>query len=142
MNSSTMTPILVGLLCAISCLAQPAVIGAGANDRLSAAASVLRTTHSLGGEPLAGVRITVHPLDGAADRAATSGADGAFTVTGLMPGRYELQASKDGFTSPAGKTVELAANENLNANIDFQDTLKPGSAPPAPPVVAPAEPPA
>jgi hypothetical protein len=83
----------------------------------------------------------VHGSERAADRTANSGDDGAFTVAGLEPGKYELKASKDGFASPPTKTLVLAANESFNANIDFQQPL-PAGATPTPAAAAPPAPPA
>jgi hypothetical protein len=137
--------IFVGVLCAATCFAQPAAVSTELDESSPAAANILGTTRGPGGEPLAGVQVVVHALEGGSDRAATSGDDGAFTVAGLKPGRYQLTASKDGFASPPEKTVELAANESLSAGIAFQDPVKPAAPPaaaPAPPATAPATPPA
>jgi hypothetical protein len=134
-------PIFLGLLYTTTCIGQPAAAGIEADETSSAAADILGTTRGPAGEPLAGAQIIMHALDGGADRSTTSGDDGAFLLTGLKPGRYELQASKTGFASPPEKTVELAANESFNANIDFQDT-KPGSAGPSAPTAATTAPPA
>jgi hypothetical protein len=131
----------VGLFYAASCFAQPAAVTAESGDVSSAAANILGTVRGPAGEPLAGVQVAAHALDGDSGRAATSGDDGAFALTGLKPGRYELQASKDGFASPADTTVELAASETFSATIDFQDTVKAPSTAPVAPAATPAAPP-
>ncbi len=136
-------PILIGLLYATTCLAQPSAVSLDVSDA-SPVASILGTVRGPGGQPLAGVQVTVHAADSGADRVANSGGDGAFQVTGLTPGRYELKASKDGLADPPAKTVELAANESLSANIDFQGSAQSPSATPAAPAAptAAAAPPA
>jgi Putative beta-barrel porin-2, OmpL-like. bbp2/Carboxypeptidase regulatory-like domain len=125
--------ILLGTVYAVSCCAQPAAVSTGSDESSSTAANILGTTRGPAGEPLAGAQVIVHALDGPADHAAVSGDDGAFTVTGLKAGRYELKASMDGFASPPGKTVDLAASESLNLNIDFQDSAAKPVAPAPPP---------
>jgi hypothetical protein len=134
--------IFVGVLYAATCFAQPAAVSTELDESSLAPSNIRGTTRGPGGEPLADVQVIVHALNGGAGRAATSGDDGAFTVAGLTPGRYELMASKDGFVSPPENTVELAANESISVNIAFQDPAKPASAtPPAAPAVAPVAPP-
>jgi hypothetical protein len=123
--------ILIGAVYAVSCFAQPVALSTGTDESSSADANIFGTTRGPAGEALAGAQIIAHALDG--DHAAISGDDGAFRVTGLKPGRYELKASKAGFASPPGKTLDLAANESLNANIDFQDSAAKPVAPAHPP---------
>jgi hypothetical protein len=134
--------IFVGVLYAATCFAQQAAVSTELDESSLAAAKIRGTTRGPGGEPLADVQVIVHALNGGAARAATSGDDGAFTVAGLTPGRYELMASKDGFVSPPENTVELAASESISVNLAFQDPAKPApAAAPAAPAVAPAAPP-
>jgi hypothetical protein len=83
------------------------------------------------GLPVADARVFVHSLEASTDLTAVSGADGSFAVTNVNPGRYELTASKGGFTDSQSLTVEVAAGQSLNHDV----SLGPASpATPAPPV--------
>jgi len=75
---------------------------------------------------VAKVRITAHNLNTGADHTALSGSDGAFTVSGLEPGQYQVAAAKDGFLTST-TNVEVAAPET--AAVDF---LLTADTPPAP----------
>ena len=61
--------------------------------------------------PVAGARVIAHGGDlGSADQVATSDATGAFTVSGLRPGTYSLDASVAGWTGrhSGSVTVDIA----------------------------------
>jgi protocatechuate 3,4-dioxygenase beta subunit len=47
-------------------------------------------------EPIQGAKVTLMPLSGAAT-VATSGEDGKFSISGLKPGTYQLNATQTGF---------------------------------------------
>jgi hypothetical protein len=66
------------------------------------------TRDSASGQPVAQAQIIAHNLDKNTDRTASSGADGAFSIANLEPGRYEVAAMKDGYLKSSAK-VEVAA---------------------------------
>ncbi|MDO8680016.1 MAG: choice-of-anchor D domain-containing protein [Acidobacteriota bacterium] len=65
---------------------------------------------------LAGVRVTI--LDGAnAGKAATTGADGRYSITGVVNGGYTVTAALAGYTS-AAVPVGIDGNTTLNIRLD------------------------
>jgi hypothetical protein len=65
------------------------------------------TSNSANGQPVAQVRITAHNIDKGTDTTAISGPDGAFSISSLEPGQYQLAAARDGFNTSTS-TVEVA----------------------------------
>lgn len=112
--------IAAGLLTG-ACFGQPAPGGAPADEELSAetelSGSVSGVTRGPSGEPLPGASVVVHAADGGGDRVATSDGDGTFAVNALKPGQYQLKAMKDGFVSSPESVVEVAANQNMQADL-------------------------
>jgi hypothetical protein len=84
---------------------------------------------------VAKARITAHNVSTGFDRSAISGSDGAFTMPGLEPGRYQVAAVAHGF-APSTANVEVAAP--ATARVDFLLTADAAPAPAAKP--APAAP--
>jgi hypothetical protein len=74
-------------------------------------------TRDITGQPLPRVQVIAHSVDPYTSRTVVSGSDGAFTVENLKPGHYQLMASKEGFVSSSGTTVELAERQNLRVEI-------------------------
>jgi hypothetical protein len=71
--------------------------------------------NSATGQPVPNAKITVHSVDKGTDRTAVSGADGAFAVADLEPGRYEITAAKDGFEkSSANIQVAPLATDRID----------------------------
>ena len=68
------------------------------------------------GEPVEGATVTA-TLSGARARRATSGADGAYRITGLRAGRWTLRASRVGFTSGSAEIAVAAGGE---ATVDLR----------------------
>jgi hypothetical protein len=66
---------------------------------------------------LALAQVTVHSVERNGDRTVVSSSEGVFVVENLEPGRYQLTAKKDGFTSSPAITVELAAQQSLRVDI-------------------------
>ena len=69
------------------------------------------------GSPVAAATVVARNLDANTDRTAVSGVDGAFRVTNLMPGRYELTAKKDGAGIAPPTIVQLAAEQSLTVDV-------------------------
>ena len=84
-------------------------------------------TRDAEGSPIAAATIVARNLDENTDRSALSGADGAFEVTGLAPGRYELTAHKDGAGIAPAINFRLAARQSLATDIRLSgDTVMTG----------------
>jgi hypothetical protein len=73
-------------------------------------------TRDAQGSPVADVTVIARNLHELTDRTVLSGADGAFRVAELQPGRYRLTAEKDG-AGAAETRVELAADQNLSVDV-------------------------
>jgi Putative beta-barrel porin-2, OmpL-like. bbp2/Carboxypeptidase regulatory-like domain len=84
------------------------------------AQSPLGTLHGVtvnaDGTPIASAPVVIHRMDDSTDRTVISGFDGAFSVSNLKPGRYEVKATKGELhSSPA--TIDLAASQNLKVDL-------------------------
>ena len=95
--------ICLALLCAIACLpvaAQsrpPATLGTTAAGAYRVAGTVV---NAMTGEPVRGATVAVLTLeDSRRIAAAQSGNDGRFTIDGLSAGKYQLTASKRGYST-------------------------------------------
>ncbi|TDD22977.1 S8 family serine peptidase [Nonomuraea diastatica] len=66
-----------------------------------------------GGEPVAGVTITV---TGPLSRSVTTGEDGAYAIPRLLPGDYELSAEKFGYDT-ATAAVTVAAGQTATTDV-------------------------
>jgi hypothetical protein len=86
--------------------------------------------------PLAQAQVLVHGVDENFDRVVTSGPDGRFSFESLKPGRYRLDAKKEGFVGSRiitldltpGKSAEtdLTLGAGASSSVESQKT-KPGS---------------
>ena len=94
------------------------------------AQSPLGTLHGVtanaDGTPIASAPVVIHRADDDTDLTVISGFDGAFSVSNLKPGRYEVKASK-GELHSSSATVDLAAQQDLKVDL----ALAPGTAPAA-----------
>jgi len=82
------------------------------------------TTFSPGGAPLGGVQVSVTSLPDGATRILTTAQDGTYEASRLLPGKYQLLATKDSLTGPADHTLELSDGQELRADV----TLSPPAA--------------
>ncbi len=69
------------------------------------------------GLPLPLVKVTVRGADGSAARSTISGLDGAYSLDGLKPGRYEVTADKEGFGSSPVAPLQLAAGQSFYIDV-------------------------
>jgi large repetitive protein len=70
---------------------------------------------SAGSQPLAGVHVTL--VDGAVTRGIDTNAEGRYEFPDLLAGTFELQFSKDGYSSTQ-RTVSLTADVVLDVTLD------------------------
>lgn len=89
-------------------MAFPLALAMAAYGQMSAPSLKGIISDSATGKPVAEAHITVRNLDNGVDGATTSGADGSFAIENLRPGRYELGATKEGFTKSSAK-VEVGS---------------------------------
>ena len=94
------------------------------------------------GRPVPQAQVTVHNIDKNTNRTVVSGADGAFAVADLEPGRYDVAATKDGFTRSSA-TLDIAAmgmyRLDLPLAIVTVAKVTPRVAPALTPVIAKAQ---
>jgi len=90
-----------------------------ASVRLAAALGSLRgVTLGAGGYSLPGANVVIHSLSGSGlDRRLVSDAEGVFKLDDLQPGKYEINASKEGFTSASPTPVEIAEKKTVNTSV-------------------------
>ena len=69
------------------------------------------------GQPLARARVVIRSAADNTDHTAISGDDGAFTVEGLAPGRYQLTATKEGVGTSLATTVDVGAEQSLRIDV-------------------------
>ncbi len=99
------------------------------------AQSSLGTLHGVtanaDGTPIASAQVVIHRSDDNTDLTVISGFDGAFAVSNLKPGRYEVKASKGELHSPPA-TVDLAAQQDLKSGSRAGQRARPISVRPSP----------
>jgi hypothetical protein len=88
-----------------------------AGDVTSATGAVLGVARDAAGRPLGRVQVTLHNTEDNSDRAAVSGADGAFFVDKLKPGHYRVTAQKGGFAPVQGPDLDVKGGQMLPANL-------------------------
>jgi hypothetical protein len=69
------------------------------------------------GALIPGAKISITNALGVAVKSTTADASGSYTVTGLAPGGYIVQANVDGFAPFSSPTVQLAANQSKRVDI-------------------------
>src|SRR5713101_7236916 len=87
------------------------------------AATLSGTVKDETGGILPGADIVAKNLETGTSRSAVSNGDGAFTLAGLAPGRYEVRVTLPGFNTSV-QNVELAVAQQAGLNV----TLKVGAA--------------
>jgi hypothetical protein len=68
------------------------------------------------GTPVASTPVVIRRIDDNTERTIISGFDGAFSVSNLQPGRYEVKATK-GELHSASATLDLAAQQDLKVDL-------------------------
>jgi outer membrane receptor protein involved in Fe transport len=85
--------------------------------------SISGTVRDSQGLAVAGAEVHVTSAALAIDRSTTTEADGTYRLPALLPGFYEIKASKEGFETEAVEKLEVT----LNTTVVYDITLKVGS---------------
>jgi len=102
--------------------------------------TVSGVTRGLDGRPLPRAAVTAHnsaDADTSTDRSTVSGADGAYLLENLRPGRYELRISKNGYRALAAGPVLVAAARTTGYDPTLGEA-EPGASASGAPVSSPA----
>src|SRR5438445_11824369 len=94
-----------------------AIAGAGTSYAQITAASISGTVKDQTGGVLPGVDVVAKNLDTGLTRSAITNDQGLFTVTGLPPGRYEVRAALQGFSTAVQSGIMLAVAEEAGLNM-------------------------
>src|SRR5579864_2071849 len=95
-------------------------LGGQATSENKYAAGALRgMTRDPGGRLLPGAQVTVHNVGDASDITVVSGGDGAFLVTSLAPGQYQVSAKAEGFATVAAADVTVANHETAQMDLSL-----------------------
>ena len=81
-----------------------------------ASADLRVTVVSADGMPAAGATVLIHNAEGTLDRSVRAGADGILRIENLLPGRYQVTASKAGFAISSA-AIELAPGQSLSITV-------------------------
>jgi len=99
------------------CLLQPRTAHAQAQ------AAINGTVRDTSGAIIPDASVVLHNNGTNLDRPASTNSVGAYVLTDIQPGNYDLRVSKDGFTTSVQSNINLLVNQT--ATYDF--TLKTGS---------------
>jgi hypothetical protein len=99
------------------CLLMPGTVHAQAQ------AAIKGTVRDTSGAIIPDASVVLHNSGTNLDRPATTNSVGAYVLTDIQPGNYDLRVSKDGFTTAVQSDITLLVNQT--ATYDF--TLKAGS---------------
>jgi hypothetical protein len=83
---------------------------------LTARGEIRGVTRTITGQVLPDVRVALHDSKMITEKIVISGANGAFLVADLAPGKYILTASKEGFIGSGAVVIDLAAGESLQVD--------------------------
>jgi hypothetical protein len=64
----------------------------------------------LDGRPVAGIVVRLRDAQGGTAATTVTGADGAYRIAGLEPGRYQVELERQGYL-PTTSTIRLAAGK-------------------------------
>jgi len=107
--------VLLGVFC---CLLMPYKAWAQ-----QAQAAINGTVHDTSGAVVPDASVVLHNIDTHLDRKTTTNSVGAYSLTGIQPGNYNLTVSKEGFTTSEQQNITLVVNQTAT----FDVTLKTGA---------------
>ena len=84
-----------------------------------AAASVRGAVTDESGAVIPGAKVTVSNTAGPV-KSGTAGDDGSYSIPGLAPGKYTIQAASPGLQQAQPFAVDLTASPNVTANLQLQ----------------------
>ena len=84
------------------------------------AATITGTVKDETGGVLPGADVVVKNLDTGLARAAVSDTNGLFTISGLLPGRYETRASLTGFATVVERDIVLTVAQQAALNVTLK----------------------
>src|SRR5439155_8437035 len=79
--------------------------------------ATVRGTVRANGAPRPNVTVNVVNLDNQNERQAITEADGAWSIAGLLPGRYEVRVDETGFQPYRSAALTLAAGQQQTNDI-------------------------
>ncbi|MCI0423032.1 MAG: TonB-dependent receptor, partial [Acidobacteria bacterium] len=82
--------------------------------------TILGTVSDQTGAVMPGVKITVTQLETGLSRTVETNADGYYVVPSLLPGKYSIQAEKEGFQTKAIKPIELNVDTRVQVNVTLE----------------------
>ena len=82
-----------------------------------AQAAINGTVHDPSGAVIPDASVLLHNNGTHLDRPATTNSVGAYVITDIQPGNYDLRVSKDGFTTSMQTNITLVVNETTT--LDF-----------------------
>jgi hypothetical protein len=91
-----------------------------------ASAGIRATVRTMAGPPAAGATVLVHSLERNVDQTIGAGSDGTVGIGNLIPGHYQLTASKQGFASSSASAVEVAPGQALDLTLTLGPEASPG----------------
>jgi len=107
-----MKPLLLFLLLLLLTLLQPAIYA-------QSAATVHGAVTDESGAVIPGAKVTVSNPGGPV-KVGTAGDDGNYSITGLQPGKYTIQAASPGLQQAQPFAVDLTASPTVTANLQLQ----------------------
>src|SRR5215469_12711225 len=101
--------VLLGVFC---CLLMPYKAWAQ-----QAQAAINGTVHDTSGAVVPDASVVLHNIDTHLDRKTTTNSVGAYSLTGIQPGNYNLTVSKEGFTTSLQQNVTLVVNQTATFDV-------------------------
>ena len=74
------------------------------------------------GTPIASAEVVIHRNDDNTNLTIVSGFDGAFSISNLRPGQYEVKGSRGELRSSSSTAVDLAARQDLRVDLALTAT--------------------
>ena len=99
------------VVCGLAIILAPAVIAQQTNGIIQG------TISDAGGAVITGATITVVNDSTQSTRNETTGTDGSFAFTELLPGHYHVSATKEGFKTENQKDIELHVASTVVLNV-------------------------